>query len=55
MGERLPLGYCQTKVLDDLLVQEVPGCTMDSTVYNSHFIEDVDPGSLEQLMYDGMR
>ncbi|KAF8480648.1 fungal-specific transcription factor domain-containing protein [Gautieria morchelliformis] len=55
LGERLPLGYCQAKVLDDLLMQEVPGCTMDSALYNSHFMEDVDPGSLEQLMYDGMR
>jgi hypothetical protein len=59
LGERIPLGYRQTKMLDDLLAQEVPDCTMQPTPYDSQYpmsgLEEVDPGSLEQLMYDGMR
>ncbi|KAF8592080.1 hypothetical protein K439DRAFT_1401652 [Ramaria rubella] len=59
LGERLPLGYRQTKVLDDLLAQEVPDFNLESAAYESQYplsgLEEVDPGSLEQLMYDGMR
>ena len=69
LGERLPLGYRQTRALDDLLLVQdgsstatttttTPGCGMDMMMA-SHFamngLEEVEPGSLEQLMYDGMR
>lgn len=58
-GERLPLGFRHTKVLDDLLAHESPESRGDSTLYKPHFAftgeEDAEPGSLEQLMCDGMR
>lgn len=52
------MGFRQTKELDELLNNEAPGCRIESTVYKSQFAfsgeEDAEPGSLEQLMYDGM-
>ncbi|KAF8527964.1 fungal-specific transcription factor domain-containing protein, partial [Hysterangium stoloniferum] len=60
MGERLPLGYRQTKLLDELLSQDMSECNLTNpAAHNGLFsfggLEYVDPGSLERLMYGGMR
>lgn len=50
LGERVPLGFCQTKLLDDLLLQEVPDCAIEASPFS-----DLTEGTLEQLLFDGMR